>query len=42
MEKDDKFVFEELDAVDAPSAESFWNGMFVGVGFVGAMAALLT
>ncbi|MFC3297348.1 daptide-type RiPP [Clavibacter michiganensis] len=42
MEMREAFSFEEIDTMDAPSDESFWNGMWLGIGYVGAMAALLT
>lgn len=31
-------AFEEIEAADAPSFESFWAGMFLGVALVGAVA----
>lgn len=34
--------FDEVDAQQAPDAESFWHGMWVGIGYIGAMAGLLT
>jgi hypothetical protein len=33
------FEFEEIDAADAPSADSFWWGMWSGVILVGAVVA---
>lgn len=36
--RSDDFRFDEIEAAEAPSAESFWGGMFLGL----ALAGLLT
>ncbi|WP_350351502.1 hypothetical protein ABS642_20065 [Microbacterium sp. A8/3-1] len=33
------FDFEEIDAADAPSADSFWWGMWSGIIVVGTVVA---
>lgn len=35
-----EFVFEEIDAVDAPSADTFWWGMWSGLGIVTGVVIL--
>ncbi|MDR6866965.1 hypothetical protein J2Y69_001564 [Microbacterium resistens] len=37
-----RFGFEELDEADAPDAETFWWGMWLGIGYVGTIAVLAT
>lgn len=36
------FSFEEIEAADAPSADSFWWGMWSGLGVVAGAVALAT
>ncbi|WP_424937726.1 MULTISPECIES: hypothetical protein [Bacteria] len=36
------FAFEEVEAADAPDEQSFWWGMWLGVGYVSTVVALVT
>lgn len=35
-------AFQELDAMDAPSAESMWQGVVAGVAVIGIVAIIAT
>ncbi|MDF2560543.1 MAG: hypothetical protein K0R99_1989 [Microbacterium sp.] len=38
--REGEFAFEEIEGVDAPSADTFWWGMWSGVTVVAAAVAL--
>lgn len=42
MDSHAALAFEELDAMDAPSEDSFWQGMIAGVGVIGMVALVAT
>lgn len=37
-----ELAFEEIDAIDAPSADSFWWGMWSGLAIVGTGVLIAT
>jgi hypothetical protein len=37
-----ELAFQELDAMDAPSAESMWQGVVAGVAVIGIVAVIAT